>query len=141
MREWIGYGIALCAMVLLAPTAWIHHYIWVLPALVLALGLAGAYLVKGLRTTGTTTRDIGTGAWMFVIAILSALALSWNLPYGWDTEQHPAVSYLLGLPLWPLLLELRPLGTLGVVLVLSQWYAGRERVKISASERDNGRKR
>ncbi|MGZ3664672.1 MAG: glycosyltransferase family 87 protein [Ktedonobacterales bacterium] len=141
MREWIGYGIALCAMVLVAPTAWIHHYVWVLPALILALGLASAYLVKGLRTIGTATRDIGAAAWMLVIAILSALALGWNLPYGWDTEQHPAVTHLLGLPLWPLLLELRPLGTLGVVLVLSQWYAGRERMKISASERDNGRKR
>ncbi|HEX8035325.1 MAG TPA: glycosyltransferase family 87 protein [Ktedonobacterales bacterium] len=141
IREWIGYGIALCAMVLLAPTAWIHHYVWVLPALVLALGLAGAYLVKGLRTTGAATRDLGAATWMLVIAILSALALGWNLPHGWDTEQHPAVTHLFGLPLWPLLLELRPLGTLGVVLVLSQWYAGRERMKISAGERDDGRKR
>ena len=50
-------------------------------------------------------------------------------------------GYLDAEAVWPLLLELRPLGTLGVVLVLSQWYAGRERVKISASESDNGDKR
>lgn len=139
IREWAGYGIALCAMLLLVPTAWIHHYVWVLPALTLALGLTGAQLVKGMRTTGATTRDRRAAAWMLAIAILSALALGWNLPHAWDTEQHPAVTHLLGLPLWPLLLELRPLGTLGVILVLSQWYASRERMKISA--RNNGRER
>lgn len=133
-REQVGYGIALCAMVLLVPTAWIHHYVWVLPPLALALGLTGAHLVSGLRANGTATRGRRAAAWMLMGVIVCGLALGWNLPYSWDTEQHPAVTHLLGLPLWPLLLELRPLGTLGVVLALSQWYASRDRVTIRASD-------
>lgn len=137
MQEQVGYGIALCAMVLLAPTAWIHHYVWVLPALALALGLAGAYLLGTLRAGGAASQNARAATWMLAGVILCSLALGWSLPYAWDTEQRPAVTYLLGLPLWPLLLELRPLGTLGVLLVLSQWYAGRERLKIGVS--NNGR--
>lgn len=137
IREQAGYGIALCAMVLLPPTAWIHHYVWVLPAITLALGLTGASLVSNLRSPVATTRTTRAAVWMLVAVILCAVALAWNLPYAWDTEQHPAVTHLLGLPLWPLLLELRPLGTLGVMLVLSQWYATREHVTISASDDDH----
>lgn len=137
MREQVGYAIALCAMLLLAPTAWIHHYVWVLPAITLALGLTGASLVSGLRSPAMSSRTTRTVLWMLVMVFLCALALGWNLPNAWDTEQHPAVTHLLGLPLWPLLLELRPLGTVGVLLVLSQWYASRERMQVNASDDDH----
>ena len=139
IREQAGYGIALCAMLLLFPTAWIHHYVWTLPALVIALGLIGAHLAKTLAHGDDTTRDWRSALWLLLLLIVSSLALGWSLPYGWDTEQRPAVTHLLGLPLWPLLLELRSLGTIGVMLALSQWYAGRDRVRGQNSIGGNGR--
>src|SRR5260370_8845861 len=39
-REALPYTIALCALLLASPVAWPHHYTWLLPACVLALGVA-----------------------------------------------------------------------------------------------------
>jgi hypothetical protein len=114
--ELAAYGITLCAMVLLSPATWVHHYVWVLPAAAIALGLAVSQLARSLGTAHPGQASLLLG----VVALASA-ALGWGLPYNWDTEPHPLETHLLGLPLWPLLLMLRPLGTLAIALVLALW--------------------
>jgi alpha-1,2-mannosyltransferase len=116
--ESAGYAIALCAMLLLSPTAWVHHYIWVLPAAAIALGSA-------LRCALTSTVAVSSArAWTaLALVVLACVALGWSLPDGWDTTPQPAVTTYVGLPLWPLLLELRPFGALALAGVLAWWYA------------------
>jgi hypothetical protein len=116
--ESAGYGVALCALLLLAPTAWVHHYVWVLPAAAIALGLA---LRRALASTAIGS---GVGAWItLAVVVLACVVLGWSLPNGWDTTPHPVVTTFAGLPLWPLLLGLRPLGALALAGVLAWWYA------------------
>jgi hypothetical protein len=105
-----AYAVALCALLLLTPVAWVHHYVWVLPAAAIALGYAAAHWLSApSRAT----------ALVLAIVVLACLALIWPLPYAWDTEPTPAVTTLLGLPMRPLALELRALGTLALMGVLA----------------------
>ncbi len=113
--ELAGYGMALCAL-LLNPAAWVHHYVWVLPAAVVALGLACAALLAA------STREEAIRAWLLAILVVAAcVCLGWGLPYNWDTEPSPPIDVYLGLPraFW---LELRPLATLALLFALGSWY-------------------
>jgi alpha-1,2-mannosyltransferase len=102
----VPYAIALCGLLLLAPTAWVHHYVWVLPAAAIALGWAvGTVFV----TLGTHTLRVAIAN--LALVALACLLLNWGLPYDWDTNPHPVQTHFLGLPLWPLLLGLRGLAT------------------------------
>jgi alpha-1,2-mannosyltransferase len=105
-----AYAVALCALLLLSPVAWVHHYVWVLPAAAIALGHTAA------RWRSAPSR---ASALAFIIVLFACLAITWPLPYAWDTQPHPTVTSLLGLPLRPLALELRALGTLALLGVLS----------------------
>jgi hypothetical protein len=116
-REEAGYGLALCAMVLLSPTVWVHHYVWVLPAAAIALTLTLRHLLA-LGAAHDAFALARTG-----LVILICIALGWAMPYAWDTDPHPATTQLAHLPLWPLLLELRPLAALALAGVLAVWYA------------------
>lgn len=113
MREAAGYGMALCALLLLSPTAWVHHYVWVLPAAAIALGLAVAELrpAAGWRSLAVA-----------VATVMAIVTLSYGLPSRWDTEPNPSVTEYLGLPLRPLFLLLRPLATLALLALLARWY-------------------
>jgi hypothetical protein len=111
--EAVTYGVALCAMVLLSPTAWVHHYVWLLPAAIVALGLAGR---RALLASGSRERRRAWG--LLALASLATLALGWGLPYGWDTDPHPHQTALAGITLWPGALELRPLGGLALLVSL-----------------------
>jgi hypothetical protein len=116
--EYVGYGLALCALLLLSPITWVHHYVWVLPAAAIALGLALR------RALASAVIGAGAGAWItLAVVILAGVVLGWSLPNGWDTTPQPAVTTFAGLPLWPLLLDLRPLGALALAGVLAWWYA------------------
>ncbi len=108
-HEEAAYGVALCALLLLAPTAWVHHYAWMLPAALLALSLT---LAHTLRT--------GHGRAAVLVAALAYVFLGVALPYAWDTDPHPAVSTLLGMPLRPVALELRALGSVLVLGLLAR---------------------
>ncbi len=105
-----------------------HHYVWVLPAAAsaLGLGLAGAL-------SASTAQDRRQALLLLGLAVVAALALGYSLPYGWDTEPQPAQTSLLGLPLWPLLLEARALATLALALVLSYWYLRRTSVAVETA--------
>ena len=123
--EAAAYAVALCAMVLLSPAAWVHHYVWLLPAAAIALGLLTARLLD--TTTGARTRAIG----LLGAVVVACWGLGATLPFGWDTDPHPAVTHYLGLPLWPLALEMRPLAAL--LLVLALWL-GSQHVPARTAE-------
>lgn len=113
-KDAAGYGIALCVMVILWPTVWVHHYVWALPAAAVALALAVVWIPKH------------RGFWRILIPLFAVLCCSMlvvMLPYQWDTTASPAVTTYLGLPLRPLLLSLRALGTLGILCLLCYWYS------------------
>jgi hypothetical protein len=113
LGEPAAYAIALCAMLLLAPAAWVHHYVWTLPAAIIAVGLVSAHVLDDLRG-GRGGRAL---AWLALV-LVACVAVGLALPYAWDTQPHPAVTTLGGLPLWPLALEMRPLATLLLVVAL-----------------------
>lgn len=116
-KDAAGYGMALCAMVILWPTVWVHHYVWALPAAAVALALAVTWIVR-VHTY--------RGVWRIALPLVTALCcylLVVALPYQWDTSSTPAVTTYVGLPLHPLLLSLRALGTLGLLGILGYWYS------------------
>ncbi len=108
-----AYGIALCALLLFSPVAWVHHYLWVLPAAAIALGLA---LARWLDAPSRSSALVVVGV------AVACVALCWTLPFNWDTQPHPVVTTWLGLPLRPLLLELRAGGTLLIAGVLATCF-------------------
>lgn len=108
-----AYGVALCGLLLLSPTAWVHHYVWVLPAAAIALGLAIAGLVRASGTHHLPRAVVALG-----LTALSCAALGFSLPYDWDTNPHPAITHA-GLLAWPLALLLRPLAALVVASLLA----------------------
>lgn len=116
-RENLGYVIALCAMVLVSPTAWVHHYVWILPAATIALGIS---LRNLLGARGASRRRTALAA--LALVLVACLGLTLALPANWDSDPAPAVRSFLGLPLWPILLEMRPVATLALVGLLCGWY-------------------
>jgi hypothetical protein len=126
--EDVTYALALCALLLLAPAAWVHHYVWVLPAAALVLGLAARTALSAPQAARRRAAGVLLGC-----AAVASLVLGWFLPSNWDTEPRPATSLLFGLPVRPLALELRALGTLLVAvaaIVLLRWgQAATQRVR------------
>jgi alpha-1,2-mannosyltransferase len=100
------YAVGLSALLLLAPTAWVHHYVWVLPAAVPLLGVTAALALGAAEPEWR-----GRGRLLLGVTMAAAALLLPGLPYQWDTQAHPATTLLLGLPLRPLALELRAVGT------------------------------
>ncbi len=109
--DYPAYAMALCAMVLLSPTAWVHHYLWLLPAAALALMPLGDALAA---SPGTDRRRATILA---VLAVVGCILLAITLPNQWDTQPTPSVTLLVGLPLRWLALEARPIGGVLVLLV------------------------
>jgi alpha-1,2-mannosyltransferase len=127
-QDTLAYGVALCGLLLLAPTAWVHHYVWVLPAL--ALGFGGLLSsVAGARAYSRADLYL-TGA-----LLLAAVMLEWSLPHAWDTQSQPAISTLAGPPLRPLLLEARAAGTLLVAAALGILIPRLLRVPVTREEK------
>jgi Glycosyltransferase family 87 len=129
--ESAAYALALCALVLLSPAVWVHHYVWILPAAALLLGLTGRALIWA--ASAAERRTAGTRLGLIVVA---ALLLGWMLPYNWDTEPTPATTTVFGLPLRPLLLEFRAIGALMLALIAAMlllWRPG----SASAESKDD----
>ncbi|HEV7127881.1 MAG TPA: glycosyltransferase family 87 protein [Ktedonobacterales bacterium] len=131
--DWPAYAVALCGMVLLSPTAWVHHYLWLLPAATLALmplalalrWIAGARLRVALGQRATR---------LALLAIGGSVLLSLALPHEWDTQPKPATSLLLGLPVRWVMLEFRPVGAV-LILLVAAWLALRGGAFTTASPR------
>ncbi len=123
-KDAAGYGMALCAMVILWPTVWVHHYVWALPAAAIALALAILWIPRH-RGVGRVALPLFTALCCYLLVVM--------LPYQWDTATSPAVTTYLGLPLRPLLLSLRALGTLGILGLLCYWYSAPAAVDATSS--------
>lgn len=123
-KDAAGYGMALCAMVILWPTVWVHHYVWALPAAAVALALAILWIPRH------------RGFWQIALPVFTALCcylVVVTLPYQWDTTASPSVTTYLGLPLRPLLLSLRALGALGILGLLCYWYSAPAAIVTTSS--------
>jgi alpha-1,2-mannosyltransferase len=123
----LAYCMALCGLLLLAPTAWVHHFVWMLPAATLLL----AYAIAGLLASAPGA--LAPWVWRVALALLAIMALGWMLPLAWDTLPHPRGELFQGLSVRPLFLELRAIGTLvllGVAFSLAGLLRGPRRAKI-----------
>lgn len=106
----LAFSWALATMVLVSPVTWMHHDTWLLPAFILCAGYALRGLGGGIRdTAGHIKPDL-----YLLAAILLGYVLTMNLlPFGYDGASAPHLDpYISGHPLRPLLMLLRPLGTL-----------------------------
>ncbi|HEV2236733.1 MAG TPA: glycosyltransferase family 87 protein [Ktedonobacterales bacterium] len=121
----VAYCMALCGLLLFAPTAWVHHYVWVLPAATVLL----AYCLAGLLRAAPGER--APWVWRVALALLATAAVGWMLPYAWDTQPHPHIQLYHGMSLRPLFLELRATGTLlllAIAVSLASLAPGTRRV-------------
>lgn len=100
-QELLGYCWALCTMILISPVTWEHYDSWLLPAILFSLGV----VIRQARGR----REIVAG-----LLILLALVLTFgDLPLGYDGTQTLSLGpAILGHPLRPFFMLLRPLGAL-----------------------------
>ncbi len=104
VTELLGYLWALCTMVLVSPITWMHHYVWLLPAFMIGGALA-------LR--GPLAADRRLSALLVIALALGYLCTFSPLPFTYDgIGTFDIGPYLLGQPLRPYFMLLRPLGTL-----------------------------
>ncbi|HEX8033419.1 MAG TPA: glycosyltransferase 87 family protein, partial [Ktedonobacterales bacterium] len=106
----LAYSWALVTMVLVSPVTWMHHDAWLLPAFIICVGYALRDLAGG---THNSTGRINPALYLLA-AVLFGYLLTMNLlPFGYDGVSAPHLGpYVGGHPLRPLLMLLRPLGTL-----------------------------
>ncbi|HEU5440442.1 MAG TPA: glycosyltransferase family 87 protein [Ktedonobacterales bacterium] len=130
----VPYAIALCGLLLLAPTAWVHHYVWVLPAAAIALGWAAGTVFVTLGTPALRTSFAS-----LALVVLACVLLNWGQPYDWDTNPHPTQTHFLGLPLWPGLLLLRGLAAGLLFMYLTFFDLRVRRSQAIARQRDHRR--
>ncbi len=114
-HELVGYGWALCTMVLVSPVTWEHHLAWILPAFLFALWYVTRELLgeRGLRQRRPRAVMMGL---LLTLALIAGYALiSQELPFGYDGrvafDPSPYIFFhrLLARPLF--MIE-RPLGVL-----------------------------
>lgn len=147
-RELVGYGWALCTMVLVSPVTWEHHAVWLLPAFIICIGVAIRWLT---RAAEPVRRGRARGAWVGLMAGVLGYALMMDhLPFGFDLSLSTDIGpYLLGVPLRPVFMLVRPAATglvwlaLGLLFVRpGEWAARRplppRRAPASPAKPDQG---
>lgn len=109
-RELLGYAWALCAMVLISPITWEHYDAWLLPAMIVCLGLAIHTCATGVRDErGRLRREV----YVLAVIIVAYVISMHNLPLGYDgTTTFEIGPYVSGHPLRPFFMLLRPLAAL-----------------------------
>ncbi len=110
--ETLAYGVALCAMLLLSPTVWAHHYIWLVPVAIPLLVLTGRQALAA-QTRQQRRRALG----LLALTTLATLALDARLPYLWDTGNPTTHKVIDGITVWPYALDMRPVAALALVAV------------------------
>lgn len=97
-----GYLWALCTMVLVAPVSWEHSYTWLLPAV--ALGFGYVLLVEPANRRATL---------ILILITLSYALTTADFPLEFDhTEQFVLGPSILGHPVRPIFMLMRPFGAL-----------------------------
>ncbi|HEX6820181.1 MAG TPA: glycosyltransferase 87 family protein, partial [Ktedonobacterales bacterium] len=102
----LAYAAALCGFVLISPLAWLHHYLWLLPAATLALAVM---VQRWLLAAGNRRRP---AARRLLLTLLASLMISLPLPNGWDRLPWLAGPHLLGYSLANWMHEIRGCGAL-----------------------------
>lgn len=111
-RELIGYGWALCTMVLVSPVTWEHHDVWLLPGIIICIGVAIRWLARVQSVWSAEARVAWTGLAAGVVGY--ALTMD-HLPLNFDLSLSQSIGpYLLGVPLRPGFMLVRPV-VLGLV--------------------------
>ncbi|MGZ6389662.1 MAG: glycosyltransferase family 87 protein [Ktedonobacterales bacterium] len=106
----LAYSWALVTMVLVSPVTWMHHDAWLLPAFIVCAGYALRDLAAGIRNPHGR---INPTLYLLAAVLLGYLLTMNLLPFGYDGVSAPHLGpYVGGHPLRPLLMLLRPLGTL-----------------------------
>ena len=116
----LGYSWALATMLLVSPVTWMHHDTWLLPAFIICSGYTLRDLSGGLRTP---TGRINPALYLLAAVLLGYILTMNLLPFGYDGVSTPHLGpYVGGHPLRPLLMLLRPLGTLLLWFVAGMLY-------------------
>jgi hypothetical protein len=118
--EAFGYCWALCTMVLVSPITWEHYLIWLLPAFMLSLGYILRQMGSGLRgVAGRVNADA-----FLMVALMVALVLTiGDLPFDYDGTVTPSLGpYIIGHPMRPLFMVIRPIGSLLIWSVTGLFY-------------------
>lgn len=129
-----AYALALCGMLLLSPATWSHHYLWLLPALVLALALS-------LRQALLADRMERPMAWRQLwLVVATWLITGFTLPLELDGQLFLRTTMVLGLSLTDWSHWLRPLATLLLALQLATFLpTPRIGLRVKPSQRSSDR--
>lgn len=119
----LGYNWALVTMVLMSPITWEHHDAWILPAIIICLGVSLRALTFGLRDArGRLKAEV----WFVVAVALAYILTRSDFPYFYDTISTPDLTVqFLGHPLRPVYMVMRPIGGLLVWLVAGALFLWR----------------
>jgi hypothetical protein len=118
--ELLGYGWAICAMVLLSPLVWLHYYSWLLLPFVLCVGT----VLGELRGTSTRKRHVAHTTLVLLLVAGVLLFLPWSL--GIDATAYAAGPHFAGIALNPLLMVLQP-ASVALLWCVAGWLAWRSR--------------
>jgi alpha-1,2-mannosyltransferase len=127
----LSYAIALCAMVLVLPLAWEHHYVWVLPAAVFVLAAA----LQGLFASASEDKR-GRAAMRLGVAVGAIFLVGALRSVGWDNAVWLVAPQVAGLSLGTWFHELRPIGAV-ILLILLILAARQERRNRAGAESDS----
>lgn len=102
ITELLGYGWAVCAMLLLSPLVWLHYNTWLLLPYVLCAG----YFFRERDLPGSANRYQSIALPILLVAGV-LLFLPWSLPV--DGPTYAAGPFVAGIAVRPLLMLLHPL--------------------------------
>lgn len=109
----LGWGWAICAMLLMSPITWQHYYDWLLPVIMVGLCLALGVLWKARSNAGSVGGAAQSVRAALVLGAVMAgayLLTMGQLPYLYDfTARLTLGPTVLGQPVRPFFMVLRPL--------------------------------
>lgn len=108
--EMLGYGWAVCAMLLISPLVWLHYFAWLLPPVAASLTV----LMRTPPAVAVTRRR-----WWLAVLLGAYLCVAAPLPFSHDFSGVFATGpHLWGLPIGVAIGLARPLGTFTLWLLL-----------------------
>lgn len=117
ITELLGYGWAVCAMLLLSPLVWLHYNTWLL----LPYVLCGGYLLCERSAPGSAKRYRSIALPILLVAGV-LLFLPWSLPV--DGPTYAAGPFVEHIAVRPLLMLLHPLAVVALWAIAGWIYLG-----------------
>jgi hypothetical protein len=116
--ELLGYGWAICAMLLLSPLVWLHYYTLLLLPFVVCVG----YVLRERRRMRMPKPGFLRTALVLLLVAGSLMYLPWSL--GIDVSAIAAGPHLAGIALNPLLILLQP-ASVALLWCVAGWLVWR----------------